>query len=388
MSTNNNILCGDLWTQVLARLPVKTLLRLRSVCKTWCTIIEDPYFMSIHLKQYHNNNNGSSSHYDKTQLLCHHIERDGNLFIRSTIWVRNWNTLTKTSKLVESSDKAYSLVGNTCFGLILMLCYYPRRELRLWNPSLRKSIVLPSSPFITSTTLHVVHTLGFSNSTRCFKVAAFQVDMSWENRHKILSVAVYTVGADDDNNNNKVWRIITPDNSLIDAPYLEGLVFFQGASHWTVCDETISSDASTHLVSFDFDSEKFSLVELPDAREQEGAVKIVFLLGEALAFMSVTEMTRRVWVANKDDSGLVSWSLWFSGGSSEPHMSIISDQRRLNSNIYYFDDGGTTFTFGNSSYDIGTTKMTKLLKLSSDDTLNLHFYFETLALCKEGQAFP
>lgn len=52
----------ELVTEVLARLPVKSLLRFRCVWKAWCCLISSPDFASLHLSRYHN-------HDDHTRFL-------------------------------------------------------------------------------------------------------------------------------------------------------------------------------------------------------------------------------------------------------------------------------------------------------------------------------
>ncbi|GER48395.1 F-box protein [Striga asiatica] len=49
MESSHNYLSEDVLVEILARLPVKALLRLRSVCKSWKSIIGSPEFRSLHL---------------------------------------------------------------------------------------------------------------------------------------------------------------------------------------------------------------------------------------------------------------------------------------------------------------------------------------------------
>ncbi|KAL9240290.1 hypothetical protein vseg_014529 [Gypsophila vaccaria] len=383
MSSNKDF-PTDVWSEILARLPVKTLVRFRSVNKHLRSIIDDPYFMYTHLKHYNNN-----SHYDKTQLISLHITREDDFFKACKISLRNYDTLTETTKLVHTRDEAYAFLGS-CLGLMLMICYYPRRLLRLWNPSIRKSIVIPPCPFPTSHFLHVAYALGFSPSTRRFKVVAFQVNKTWSYSGP-MSVAVYTVG--DDKN---LWRIITHDCGIVDVPirgaqcymYWTGFLYFQGGVHWITSDRNIGSSCNecTHLMSFDFDSEKVSCVALPDAMEEDPGYRSEFLLGETMAYASITEIRCRIWVMNKnEDSGDVSWNLWFSSADTERENGRLWP---LVNTVFYVDNGSFSFRSKNSSYDIATSKSRKLLNLSDDDTFTLDTYLESLALCSQGKAFP
>ncbi|OEL15031.1 hypothetical protein BAE44_0023950 [Dichanthelium oligosanthes] len=40
----------DIHTEILLRLPAKSVLRFRSVCKAWCRITTDPYFLAAHAR--------------------------------------------------------------------------------------------------------------------------------------------------------------------------------------------------------------------------------------------------------------------------------------------------------------------------------------------------
>lgn len=40
----------DLVISILLKLPVKSLIRFKCVCKTWCSLIEDPTFVTMHLE--------------------------------------------------------------------------------------------------------------------------------------------------------------------------------------------------------------------------------------------------------------------------------------------------------------------------------------------------
>ncbi|XP_074284318.1 putative F-box protein At4g17200 [Silene latifolia] len=372
MSTNNE-LCEDLWTQIIARLPVTTLLILRSVCKSWCSIIEDPSFMQIHIKQYHN-----GSHYDKTKLISFRFNKKNKFSVEHWCSFRDIDTLHVTGPQLVTG-KIYSIIAGSCFGLVLLITDTPWIWPRLWNPHLRKSLYLPPCPFVPSDTNDVVYTLGFSSLTHCFKVCAFQVVDTSE----AMPIAIYTVGEECHNNQ---WRTITRESGSANIPVKgpkvdceKGFLFFQGASH------CIAGD--THLLSFNFVSETFNWVELPDASEKTIlSAKYVFLLDEALAIMSLSEVNRRIWVMNKDDSGVVSWKLWFSCASSETDFLEVSESIYLDPKVFYINNGSghrTRFTFSDCSYDIATSKVEELIDLDEGDYFTLYNYMESLALCKQ-----
>ncbi|XP_056685309.1 putative F-box/kelch-repeat protein At3g17570 [Spinacia oleracea] len=80
----------ELWREVMVRLPAKTLVRFRSVCKAWCSMIDEPDFLSMHLSVYKNN-------VDKNRLLVMEYSKSRYLFgfrlnSKSTSTTQFWST--------------------------------------------------------------------------------------------------------------------------------------------------------------------------------------------------------------------------------------------------------------------------------------------------------
>ena len=51
----------DVLMDIFARLPVKSLLQFRCVCKSWCNLMKDPIFVTKHVNQFALSNNGKAS---------------------------------------------------------------------------------------------------------------------------------------------------------------------------------------------------------------------------------------------------------------------------------------------------------------------------------------
>ncbi|KAM7497593.1 hypothetical protein LguiA_022007 [Lonicera macranthoides] len=98
----------ELLIDILTRLPVKTLLRYTSVSKSWHSLITSPSFIATHLNNQRNLNNQTPF------LLFRHCTQ------------------------VEANEDPW-IVG-TCDGLV---CLSSSDIVALWNPSLRKSLILP-----------------------------------------------------------------------------------------------------------------------------------------------------------------------------------------------------------------------------------------------------
>ncbi|XP_074265196.1 putative F-box protein At1g47790 [Silene latifolia] len=137
--SESNYMPPELLTQILTNLPAKSLARFRCVCKYWCSIIDDPYFVSLHLKY--------------SRLNC---DKDKKLLVlknsvsNSSLTVLQANTLEKTGRIFKKTGAAhgYFILGR-CSGLLLVVQRCGpllQKKLRLWNPSIRKSLVIPKTP--------------------------------------------------------------------------------------------------------------------------------------------------------------------------------------------------------------------------------------------------
>ncbi|XP_021726592.1 putative F-box protein At1g50870 [Chenopodium quinoa] len=133
----------DLLRDILARLPVKTLLRYRCVCKLWCTLIDS--------KDFRLNTNNRKN----TDVLVMRSVKNRDQFIFT---VRSTDTSKITDDLCMICE-SYTLLG-TCNGLMLMLMSKKLSDntvmLRLWNPSIQKSLILPSCPLSSEYLIRVI----------------------------------------------------------------------------------------------------------------------------------------------------------------------------------------------------------------------------------------
>ncbi|CAI0390141.1 unnamed protein product [Linum tenue] len=126
----------DVVIDILSRLPVKTLIRFKSVCNDWAAMItNNPHFVSMHLKNY-------TIH----SLLC-------------TYSSPSWYTHRSISLCPEPKPGQRRLIhqgkqvaedvicGGGESGLFLLgNPYTPHPNYRLWSPATRKIKLLPEPP--------------------------------------------------------------------------------------------------------------------------------------------------------------------------------------------------------------------------------------------------
>ncbi|XP_074265406.1 putative F-box protein At3g47150 [Silene latifolia] len=134
----------EIWNRILSILPVKTLLKFRCVCKYWCSIIDNPDFIHMHF-QHSQINSGNN----KKLLVA--LEGMGTIGDEGCLFtLRDAETLQNTVLILSKSVRYRYRIINSCNGLLLVRRYAGNLEnekIKLWNPSIRKSLMLPTCPF-------------------------------------------------------------------------------------------------------------------------------------------------------------------------------------------------------------------------------------------------
>ncbi|KAM7473309.1 hypothetical protein LguiB_020552 [Lonicera macranthoides] len=135
MTLDYHHLPAELLTDILTRLPVKTLLICTSVSKSWYSLITSPLFITAHQLNYRNN---------PAPLLLLRQEYSFNLKRQCSLHY-DIDTFEEFVALdLPDITKETRFIGIACIcnGLV---CLYDLDKyiVALWNPSLKKSIILP-----------------------------------------------------------------------------------------------------------------------------------------------------------------------------------------------------------------------------------------------------
>ncbi|XP_074265268.1 F-box protein At1g30790-like [Silene latifolia] len=376
---------SEVLTQILAQLPAKTLLRFRCVCKSWCSIIDNPDFVSMHLHIFNNNKN-KNNNFNSSELLA--IESSGEWEESGfLLTLRKADTLRKISRIFESSER-YLLHGS-CNSLLLIsrsrISMYV--GMRICNPSIRKSLLIPPCPLISSQMYKIDFVIGFAPHCKDYKVIA--ISFTPIEGVKIpdieMRVAVYTLSDqqwcirnDGLNMDFTTLARVFSCCSLSNAYYSEGAAHWLGRDPYGDCHHVGGMNKPTHLVSFNFDTENFTFLELPRAMGEIATSRCLFLLGESLAVIFLSFSDFRKWVF-KLESGKREWTQWFSGCSSAHVSNLLYYINSATRVLYYEGDGGYLVTEKNSC-NIATNQV-QLLGKSMSHRVDLVEYSESLLLC-------
>ncbi|KAK9284893.1 hypothetical protein L1049_024074 [Liquidambar formosana] len=245
-------LAPDVVIEILCKLPIKSLIHWRCVCKAWRDLILDPRFARLH----------HSTREPSTVVVFHFKgERKRSIYLMEPEAACDGDAITK----VENPNLGITIVGS-CDGLLCSCDDLSREYFYVSNPVTGERMTLPK---IKTDPKHLsVSGFGFSSKTNQYKV----IRMSWicnPSGKPKLKVEICTVG-------NRSWRKI--DNApYYTFPYGLSGIFLNEALHWIAWDDL----CSTLIFAFQIGNEQFITIPLPPVSLSERGKAICWAnLGE------------------------------------------------------------------------------------------------------------
>ncbi|KAE8660313.1 hypothetical protein F3Y22_tig00116954pilonHSYRG00143 [Hibiscus syriacus] len=238
-------LSHDVIHDVLCRLGVKDLLRFRCVSKPWCSLIDDPDFIKCHL-----------SHSLKTNTNLSLILRDCNLV---SVDFDSLKTVQRLKHPLDESDEGNGteILGSSCNGLLAL--YNVHEEIGLWNPSTRKSQMLPATkiefPPWAFCVQFIVYGLGYDPVSDDYKLVRMVQFFGKDDDSFDSEVKVYSLSTN-------CWRRIQDFPYYLKYKRSYG-VLANNALHWVVSKRP-ESDTQSFVIAFDLRTEEYRVVELPN----------------------------------------------------------------------------------------------------------------------------
>ncbi|KAM0841550.1 hypothetical protein ACQ4PT_058941 [Festuca glaucescens] len=291
-------------SEILVRLPVKSLMRFKCVSQAWHdSISSDASFSEAHTRRLLRQNGRPSS-----LLMAPFIrrfDRDGDLVDELAVpglwlWDENQRKHGVAALLHEmdwfaAEDREQRRLSIAhCDGLIMLAD--PEGTVRVLNPATRRSLTLPPIPVRSRRFAREGHkAFGFGRDLRSgfYKVAHF-----FKRDSGRLGMEVFTIGEDDS------WRDIDAEPP---HPFLPGrtAVLFNGTLVWTV--DLYASQFSTdaRFIRFSLDDESFTAMDAPQwyswlGYEQSMLTILAELHGE-LGLVRVNGDSQEIWVCDDID---------------------------------------------------------------------------------------
>ncbi|XP_050371076.1 F-box protein CPR1-like [Argentina anserina] len=269
-------------TNILLRLPSKSLVICTSVCKSWGSMIKNSSFIQAHLSHRINYNNLHGTHL----LLLHGVscKTYGSsfghyLFINGfkeevySLHYDNYNFDEYCKVVLQSpiSDEEmcneYFRVVGICNGLVFLADDFSHfgYNFIIWNPSIRKLVTLPK-PGLKYETIggyYACHGFAFDAITNDYKVVRLiEVQSGFmEGTANQTFMEVYSLAAGS-------WsdpRLVDPQCGInTGSPQ----AFVNGALHWDVCG-LASTSYHYFVLAFDVSSELFREIMVPKSLESD-----------------------------------------------------------------------------------------------------------------------
>ncbi|XAR68182.1 hypothetical protein NMG60_11003223 [Bertholletia excelsa] len=303
----SDYLPGDVLIEILSRLPVKSLLRFTCVCRQWYSLITNPNFISTHLNQ-----SLSNAKNDSNQLL---LVRHYNMFQETERFVLHldddsfdeYEELQCSFRIV---NEYFRIVG-TCNGLICLSDDYDTHTdtIILWNPSVRKHVILPKPQFHCVSGGVCLLGFGFDAINNDYKVVriVYQHNIPDDHNYKVPPlVEIYT-------QNSGNWRNIcdiAPNTVLYNFFPLPG--FLNGSVHWIGSGQHCKDSSRNLIAAFDMVDEVFRDIMMPDILAKTDVLKLsISVLGTSLTIIQYEKIWQSdyCWVWTMKEYGKVeSWA--------------------------------------------------------------------------------
>ncbi|XP_071725566.1 F-box protein CPR1-like [Rutidosis leptorrhynchoides] len=249
-------LLPELIIDIFIRLPVKTLIRCTSVCKSWYTLIRNPNFVISHFNSFINR----YKHHDNGYILfgspnsCH-LVFDTTFKLLSVI---------QTPFIVSPNHKSSLNFIGSCNGLLCLapgLDYNLGNDVYIWNPLVNASKKLPPSQFSDEFTddKWIVLRLGFgfhelSNDYKVIRLVYFTEGRSFTSVDVSPLVEIYSL-------KTNAWKIVCTEVPPIVTQSV--VTSHKGVFYWMGFKSIRDDPLENYIMSFDLDDEKFREIEQP-----------------------------------------------------------------------------------------------------------------------------
>nr|XP_011460736.1 PREDICTED: F-box/kelch-repeat protein At3g23880-like [Fragaria vesca subsp. vesca] len=191
----------DIIQEIFLKLPIKSLLRCTTVCKSWLSLIKSSSFIDTHLRNQ-NYLPYSPSLFAPCDMFYYCGQHDILLWNNKALRCLDWYNITRAFnklELLHPKEAEYSYdvydykkkkvhwfdVVGTCNGILCLTGFrfdkYQRRraDVReaitaiIWNPSIKRFVIIPSGFFVD-------YAFGYDSSTNDYKILRSVVHDSYE----------------------------------------------------------------------------------------------------------------------------------------------------------------------------------------------------------------
>ncbi|XP_009614765.1 F-box/kelch-repeat protein At3g23880 [Nicotiana tabacum] len=288
------ILPAELITEILLRLPVKTLLKFRCVSKSWLSLISSTEFVKTHLSISANNKD-----YTHHRVMLSFVQPEYNLkdcSLSSLLYGSVTDALDMDYPMKHPHQSVWivgSINGTICLAI-------EENALFLWNPSIRKFKKLPDSRPTLKCGYYFMYGFGYDELHDDYKVVGIFCTFGSGGSYDV-EVKIYGLKSDS-------WRNV--DDYQGGVLLNDSGKFVNGKLHWATT-AGLGVYNGWEIISIDLTDEKWGKVEQPCYGE--GRIDFVLgVLGDDLCVLCNYQRTwADVWVM-KEYGVKESWTKMYS----------------------------------------------------------------------------
>uniref|UniRef100_A0A0E0MAY1 F-box domain-containing protein n=1 Tax=Oryza punctata TaxID=4537 RepID=A0A0E0MAY1_ORYPU len=291
----------EMVVEILARLPVKSLLRFKCVCRGWRAIISEPSFIRAHLRC-----SVSRRQQEPSILISPHFSHDQPTKFSTHISFYQWEQGGPSSlaRFMDARDfpvgREFSIVSyfTHCDGLVLAPT---DTKLYLFNPATREAITLPDGHGNN----HAAG-LGLDPSTGKYKVVRSFYRSSMDPPIS-MGMEVFDVGEP-----GARWRETATDPPHPITRWRTALTVDGGYLCWFM-DRLRYPDAPRGLLRFSLQDEAFTVTRLPDSLDPAFDEVLPYVLHGELCVTHITDDHTAVFIwtlSSMDDDAHLDYGPW------------------------------------------------------------------------------
>ncbi|XP_074343089.1 putative F-box protein At3g10430 [Apium graveolens] len=268
----------DVITVILSRLPVKSLLRCKSVCKPWLSIISNPSFIKSHL---HN-----------AIIASRKIPKIANIL--DPVQFLELQDLSFTCPVHIDFIVMPHLFHETllephvigCYNGIICLCDMSGMSVYFWNPSIRQCMKIPSPPIHEC--LGASINFGYDLINNDYKLLIVNYRQNSDNQSSIIQVYSANAGSwrEFEARIKRNWMGSTSGNTTV-----KGVLYIQ---------------CSEGLISFNWHTEVLVLLPFPSFTQRRLSPAMNFEGSVAMFFQYVDDESVCLWTLD-NVSGQMTW---------------------------------------------------------------------------------
>ncbi|KAK6929015.1 F-box domain [Dillenia turbinata] len=271
-------LSKDILFEILLRLPIKTIVRMKCVNRSWRTLIQDPLFVESHLERTKQVKSPS------ILVASSKNSKDESLLIYP--WENPCQSIEVFPHLRPHNGKL-DIIG-TCDGIVLVRdtinIWEQEVAMFLWNPSINDLFRIPTPKN------RPLRILGFGQKKENVR-SEYKVVSITKKDYETVDVEIYNL-------QKNTWitkRDVFPTNVILTYTDKKRLVLANGSSHCVVWHRP---SGSLVVLSFNWADEVFQITEFPSDFHYE-LISTHFELHGHLAFALIKVSELEIWVMEK-----------------------------------------------------------------------------------------